>query len=70
MAPGEDTKFDQHYLELWRGGVPVGAYHYLIGSQSMSKQASAFNEITAGKGKELKLGRWMDVEDTRFLDKL
>jgi GH25 family lysozyme M1 (1,4-beta-N-acetylmuramidase) len=60
---GEDTKFDQHYLELSARGVPVGAYHYLIGSQSMSKQASAFNEITAGK--ELKLGRWMDVEDTR-----
>lgn len=60
---GEDTKFDQHYLELSARGIPVGAYHYLIGSQSMSKQASAFNEITAGK--ELKLGRWMDVEDTR-----
>ena len=65
---GEDTKFDQHYLELSARGVPVGAYHYLIGSQSMSKQASAFNQITAGK--ELKLGRWMDVEDTRLLTKL
>lgn len=65
---GEDTKFDQHYLELSARGVPVGAYHYLIGSQSMSKQASAFNQITAGK--DLKLGRWMDVEDTRLLTKL
>jgi len=65
---GEDTKFDQHYQELNARGVPCGAYHYIIGSQSMSKQASAFNQITAGK--ELKLGRWMDVEDTRLLTKL
>jgi GH25 family lysozyme M1 (1,4-beta-N-acetylmuramidase) len=59
----KDIHFDQHYAEFSARGVPLGAYHYLIGSQSMSRQAIAFATILDGK--DLKLGTWMDVEDTR-----
>lgn len=59
----KDIHFDQHHAELSARGVPLGAYHYLIGSQSMSRQAVAFATILDGK--DLKLGTWMDVEDTR-----
>ncbi|MFA5457710.1 MAG: GH25 family lysozyme, partial [Synergistaceae bacterium] len=59
----KDIHFEQHYAELSARGVPLGAYHYLIGSQSMSRQAVAF--ATFLEGKQLKLGTWMDVEDTR-----
>jgi len=59
----KDIHFDQHYAELSARGVPLGAYHYLIGSQSMSRQAVAFATIL--EGKQLKLGTWMDVEDIR-----
>lgn len=59
----KDTAFERHYAEFAARGVPVGAYHYIIGSQSMSRQAVAFATILDGK--DLKLGTWMDVEDTR-----
>jgi GH25 family lysozyme M1 (1,4-beta-N-acetylmuramidase) len=59
----KDIHFEQHYAELSARGVPLGAYHYLIGSQSMSRQAVAFATILDGK--QLTLGTWMDVEDTR-----
>lgn len=59
----KDIHFEQHYAEFSARGVPLGAYPYLLGSQAISKQANALNEFTAGK--DLKLGRWMDVEDTR-----
>jgi GH25 family lysozyme M1 (1,4-beta-N-acetylmuramidase) len=39
----KDTAFDRHYQEFTARGVPVGAYHYIIGSQSMQAQADAFN---------------------------
>ena len=59
----KDTAFDRHYAEFTARGVPVGAYHYIIGSQSMQSQSDAYNAAIAGK--TLNLGGWMDVEDTR-----
>ena len=59
----KDTAFDRHYAEFTARGVPVGAYHYIIGSAPMNFQATAFNN--AIDGKVLKLGCWIDVEDTR-----
>lgn len=59
----KDTAFDRHYQELTQRGVPVGAYHYIIGSQSMQAQADAFN-VAVGL-KDMRLGCWIDVEDTR-----
>ena len=59
----KDTAFERHYAEFTARGVPVGAYHYIIGNQSISAQAAAFDIATSGK--ELKLGCWIDVEDTR-----
>ena len=59
----KDIHFDQHYAEFSARGVPLGAYHYLIGSQSMSRQAVAF--ATFLDGKQLTLDTWMDVEDIR-----
>ncbi len=38
-----DTAFETHYRELTKRGVPVGAYHYIIGSQTISSQSVAFN---------------------------
>ena len=64
----KDTAFEAHYLAFTRRGVPVGAYHYLIGSVSMAEQAHAFN-LAVGL-KDLRLGCWMDVEDTREGTKL
>ena len=59
----KDTAFDRHYAEFTARGVPVGAYHYIIGSQSMQAQADAFN-VAVGL-KDMQLGCWIDVEDTR-----
>lgn len=58
----KDIHFDRHYREFITRGVLVGAYHYLIGSASPADQAKAFLEFTAQK--ELRLGRWMDIEAT------
>ena len=38
----KDTAFDRHYAEFTRRGLPVGAYHYIIGSASMAEQAAAY----------------------------
>ena len=65
---GKDIHFEQHYAEFVARDVPVGAYHYIIGSQNIKAQADNFKAFTAGK--ELKLGRWMDVEDTRNVTRL
>jgi GH25 family lysozyme M1 (1,4-beta-N-acetylmuramidase) len=59
----KDTAFDRHYQELTQRGVPVGAYHYIIGSASIQAQADAFN-VAVGL-KDMRLGCWIDVEDTR-----
>ena len=59
----EDTAFEAHYLAFTRRGVPVGAYHYIIGSVSMAEQAAAFGQAIGAK--DLRLGCWIDVEDTR-----
>ena len=59
----KDIYVERHYAELSARGVSLGGYHYIIGNQSMSAQAAAFDIATAGK--ELKLGGWIDVEDTR-----
>jgi len=59
----KDTAFDRHYAEFTARGVPCGAYHYIIGSQSMQAQAGAFN-VAVGL-KDMQLGCWIDVEDTR-----
>ena len=59
----KDTMFDKHYTELHKRGVPIGAYHYIIGNYTGLAQADVFNQAIAGK--ELKLGLWNDVEDRR-----
>ena len=59
----KDTTFDRHYAEFTARGVPCGAYHYIIGSQSMQAQADAFNAAVGSK--DMRLGCWIDVEDTR-----
>ena len=64
----KDIYVERHYAELSARGVPLGGYHYIIGSQPMDAQANAFNTATAGK--ELKLWCWTDVEDTRAGTKL
>ena len=63
-----DTQFDRHYSEFVSRGIPVGAYHYLIGNAGIQGQATAFKQACAGK--TLDLGLWMDVEDTRQGTKL
>lgn len=65
----KDTAFDRHYQELAQiRGVPVGAYHYIIGSVGIQEQADAFN-LAVGL-KDMRLGCWIDVEDTRAGTKL
>lgn len=65
----KDTAFDRHYQELAQiRGVPVGAYHYIIGSVGIQEQADAFN-VAVGL-KDMRLGCWIDVEDTRAGTKL
>jgi len=59
----KDTAFERHYQELTQRGVPVGAYHYIIGSASIQAQADAFNVAVGAK--DMRLGCWIDVEDTR-----
>jgi GH25 family lysozyme M1 (1,4-beta-N-acetylmuramidase) len=60
----KDTAFDRHYQELAQiRGVPVGAYHYIIGSAGIQGQADAFN-LAVGL-KDMRLGCWIDVEDRR-----
>ena len=58
-----DTAFETHYRELTKRGVPVGAYHYIIGSQTIASQSVAFN-LAVGL-KDMRLGCWIDVEDRR-----
>ena len=59
----KDTAFDRHYQEFTQRGVPVGAYHYIIGNAEIKAQADAFN-VAVGL-KDMQLGCWIDVEDTR-----
>jgi GH25 family lysozyme M1 (1,4-beta-N-acetylmuramidase) len=59
----KDTAFERHYAEFTSRGVPVGAYHYIIGSASIPAQAAAFDAAVGAK--DLRLGCWIDVEDTR-----
>ena len=61
----KDTAFETHYAELHKRGVPLGSYHYIIGSQTGTAQADIFNQVV--KGKDLKLGLWDDVEDRRVI---
>jgi len=62
-ATGKDTRFEQHYNEFARRGIPIGAYHYIVGNVSALGQAEAFRDAVAGK--ILQLGLWADVEDIR-----
>jgi GH25 family lysozyme M1 (1,4-beta-N-acetylmuramidase) len=59
----KDTAFDRHYAEFTARGVPVGAYHYIIGSLGMKAQSDSFDAAIGDK--TLELGRWIDVEDRR-----
>jgi len=64
----KDTTFDRHYAEFTSRGIPCGAYHYIIGNASIQAQADAFN-LAVGL-KDMRLGCWIDVEDTRPNTKL
>ena len=57
----KDKHFDRHYQELYSRGVPIGTYHYIIGSYSGKAQAEIMKAAIVGK--DLKLGIWNDVED-------
>ena len=59
----KDTAFDRHYAEFSARGVPIGAYHYIIGNADIPRQVVAYNAAVVEK--KLQLGGWMDVEDTR-----
>ena len=59
----KDIYVERHYAEFSARGVPLGGYHYIIGSQSMQAQATAFDAAVGAK--DLRLGCWIDVEDTR-----
>ena len=59
----KDTRFDIHYDNFHKRGVPVGAYAYLIGNQTGTAQADAFWNAVGSK--VLKLEVYADVEDTR-----
>ena len=59
----KDSAFERHYAEFTARGVPVGAYHYIIGNQPIQAQVDAFN-VAVGL-KDMRLGCWIDVEDTR-----
>ena len=59
----KDTAFDRHYAEFTARGVPCGAYHYIIGNANIAQQAAAFDAIVGAK--DMQLGCWIDVEDTR-----
>jgi lysozyme len=62
-AASKDTRFDEHYKAFDDLGVPIGAYHYIIGTVDPSTQAQAL--ANAIQGKRLRLGVWNDVEDQR-----
>ena len=59
----KDTAFERHYAEFTARGIPIGAYHYIIGSADIPRQVVAYNAAVGEK--KLQLGGWMDVEDTR-----
>ena len=59
----KDIHVERHYAELSARGVPLGGYHYIIGSQPMNAQADAFN-LAVGL-KDMRIGCWIDVEDRR-----
>ena len=62
-STAKDTMFDAHYKAFDDLGIPVGAYHYIIGSADPTDQARAFAK--AVQGKKLRLGVWNDVEDQK-----
>ena len=62
-STAKDVMFDAHYDAFRSLGVPVGAYHYIIGTTKPTDQAAAL--ANAIRGKELRLGVWNDVEDQR-----
>jgi lysozyme len=64
----KDTSFERHYSEFSARGVPTGAYHYIIGNAEIKAQANAFNAAVGAK--DMRLGCWIDVEDTRKGTKL
>lgn len=59
----KDTWFDRHYDSFAACKVPIGAYHYIVGNLTGVEQAEAF--AASIEGRELLLGIWNDVEDTR-----
>ena len=62
-ATYKDTAFERHYAEFTARGVPCGAYHYIVGNAPIQAQVDAFN-VAVGL-KDMRLGCWIDVEDTR-----
>ena len=62
-STSKDTRFDAHYMAFDDLGVPIGAYHYIVGSATPRGQAEAL--AAAIQGKQMRLGVWNDVEDQR-----
>jgi len=59
----KDTRFDIHYDNFHRRGVPVGSYAYLIGNYTGQEQADAFYNAVGNR--ELRMEVYADVEDQR-----
>jgi len=64
----KDTRFDVHYDNFHKRGVPVGSYAYLIGNHTGQAQADAFFKAVGDR--ELRLEVYADVEDQRETTKL
>lgn len=58
-----DTRFAAHYKNLRDRGVPLGAYHYVVGNVKYSNQVKAVKDILADY--PLQLDHYADIEDTR-----
>lgn len=56
----KDTAFETHYAEFRKRGIPIGVYLFLVGYKTAGEQVTVLRE--AIKGKDLKLGIWLDVE--------
>ena len=47
-STAKDTMFETHYDAFRSLKVPIGAYHYIIGSSTPRAQAEAFAQATNG----------------------
>lgn len=62
-TPVKDSKFESHYAFYKSKGIPVGAYHYLHGTDEATIRAAAdWVYENCYKNKQFELPVWLDVE--------